>query len=47
MGKDDQREEQVLLRVKDDSLAKQLKQLLAGTEAKARSVQIELSFIGA
>lgn len=46
VGKDDQREEHVLLRVKDDSLAKQLRQLLAGTEAKAKSVQIDLRFTG-
>ncbi len=46
VGKDDQREEQVLLRVKDAELAKQLRQLLAGNEAKAKSAQIDLQFIG-
>lgn len=47
VGRDDQREEQVLLRVKDESLAKQLRQLLAGNEAKAKSVKIDLQFVGA
>lgn len=46
VGKDDQREEHVLLRVKDESLAKQLRQLLGGTEAKAKSVPIDLQFTG-